>query len=148
MMYKFMARIFGTVRGSENLIKNYPFTKNQRDRRRTHVRLGQKQTFAMQKPCPLYPQKRTFDGAKVMSAKGQKRTFAGHQLFCREILSARIRANAVGAIYDRRQRSWVSTDDKRLILLYEIQERSVAGSFTRLHFAFDMATNYFEGFAE
>ena len=37
---------------------------------------------------------------------------------------------------------WVSTDDIRLILLYEIQERSLAGSFTRLHFAFDMATNY------
>ena len=56
----------------------------------------------------------------------------------------RIRADAVGAIYDRRHRIWVSTDDKRLILLYEIQERSLAGSFTRLHFAFDMATNYFD----
>ena len=27
-----MARIFGTVRGSKNLIKSYPFTKTQRDR--------------------------------------------------------------------------------------------------------------------
>ena len=58
-------------------------------------------------------------------------------------LSVRIRAGAVGAIYDRRHRIWVSTDDIRLILLYEIQERSLGGSFTRLHFAFDMATNYF-----
>jgi hypothetical protein len=69
-------------------------------------------------------------------------------LFCREILSARTRADALGAIDDRRHRIWVSTDDKRLIILYEIQERSLAGSFTRLHFAFDMATNYFEGFAK
>ena len=63
-------------------------------------------------------------------------------------LSARIRADALGAIYDRRHRVWVSTDDKRLILLYEIQERSLAGSFTRLHFAFDVATNDLERLAE
>ena len=44
--------------------------------------------------------------------------------------------------------SGLLADDKRLILLHEIQERSLAGSFTRLLFAFDVATNDLERLAE
>src|SRR5262249_10874074 len=36
--------------------------------------------FAVQSPCPLYPQKRTFSRVRTMSAKGQKRTHAVQQL--------------------------------------------------------------------
>ena len=36
--------------------------------------LGQKQTFAAQSPCPLYPRKRTCAVQIGMSAMGQKRT--------------------------------------------------------------------------
>src|SRR5215475_14039860 len=38
--------------------------------------LGQKPTFALHAPCPLYPRKRTFAVHPRISAKGQKRTFA------------------------------------------------------------------------
>jgi hypothetical protein len=81
---------------------------------------------------------------------GQERTFAGHHYssfvvrFCqREFALTHWARYTIAAI-----ESGFLPTIKASSSFYEIQERSVAGSFTRLHFAFDMATNYLEGFAE
>jgi hypothetical protein len=48
--------------------------------------LGHKQTYAVQQPRLLYPQKQTCAAQPAMSAKGQKRTFPKQR--CREGLLA------------------------------------------------------------
>jgi hypothetical protein len=61
--------------------------------------LGQRQTFAPQKPCPLYPRKPTFAVQLGMSALGQKRTWGGsfdHLVGGREQRSWHDKAESLG----------------------------------------------------
>jgi hypothetical protein len=96
------------------------------------------------------PPKRTCAVHWLMSALGQKRTFAGHHYssfvvrFCqREFALTRWARYTIAAI-----ESGFPPTIKASSSFTRYRKGLFAGSFTRLHFAFDMATNYLEGFAE
>jgi hypothetical protein len=64
--------------------------------------LGQKQTCALQNVMSTLTPKEDMCGATSNVRFGPRADRAPVQLFCREILSGRIRADTVGAIHERR----------------------------------------------
>src|SRR5262245_44872969 len=83
-------------RGSEGVAIKNSNERGSARRQQFNVRFGSKaDIYAVQKPCPLYPQKRTCAVQLGMSALGQKRTHAPQQKDGYSITSS-ARASSVG----------------------------------------------------